>query len=151
MDHSVCAIGPAVVALIPHNELLATFQRRPSIGFAIWRETLIDAAIFREAITNNSARSMPVRLGHLFCELFYRARASGLTEGNRFAAPITLVQLGETLGMSIATVNRTMQDLRATRVVDFVRGELKIGDWGRLVEIAQFNPGYLHLKRPPAD
>jgi CRP-like cAMP-binding protein len=151
MDHAVCAIGPAVVASIPHKDLLATFHRRPSIGFAIWRETLIDAAIFREAITNNSARSMPARMGHLFCELFYRARASGLTEDNRFPAPITLVQLGETLGMSIATVNRTLQELRTTRAVDFVRGELQIGDWKRLVDIAQFNPGYLHLKRPPAE
>lgn len=151
MDHAVCAIGPAVVALIPHKELLATFNRRPSVGFAIWRETLIDAAIFREAVTNNSARSMPARMGHLFCELYYRARASALTEGNRFVAPITLVQLGETLGMSIATVNRTLQDLRASRVVDFARGELQIGDWERLAEIAQFNPAYLHLKRPPSD
>jgi CRP-like cAMP-binding protein len=148
MDHAVCAIGPAVVASIPHKDLLATFQRRPSIGFAIWRETLIDAAIFREAITNNSARSMPARMGHLFCELFYRARASGLTEDNRFPAPITLVQLGETLGMSIATVNRTLQELRTTRAVDFVRGELQVADWKRLIDIAQFNPGYLHLKRP---
>ena len=45
MDHSVCAIGPAAVALIPHKELLAVFKRRPSVAFAIWRETLVDAAI----------------------------------------------------------------------------------------------------------
>src|SRR5258707_15199650 len=82
MDHAVCAIGPARIASIPHKQMLSAFSRRPSIGFAIWRETLIDAAIFREAITNNSARRMPARMGHLFCELFYRARASGLTQAN---------------------------------------------------------------------
>jgi CRP-like cAMP-binding protein len=92
MDHAVCAIGPALIASIPRKELLAAFKHRPSVGFAIWRETLIDAAIFREAITNNSARTMPARMGHLFCELYYRARASGLTQGNKFAAPISLVQ-----------------------------------------------------------
>jgi CRP-like cAMP-binding protein len=74
MDHSVCAIGPALIASIPHKDLIAGFNRRPPVGFAIWRETLIDAAIFREAITNNSARTMPARMGHLFCELVYRAR-----------------------------------------------------------------------------
>jgi CRP-like cAMP-binding protein len=148
MDHAVCAIGPARIASIPHKELIAAFNRRPSIGFAIWRETLIDAAIFREAITNNSARTMPARMGHLFCELFYRARASGLTEGNTFAAPISLVQLGEALGMSIATVNRTLHKMRASRAADFQGGELHVRDWDRLMEIAQFNPGYLHLKKP---
>jgi CRP-like cAMP-binding protein len=146
MDHAVCGIGAALIASIPHKELLAAFRRCPSVGFAIWRETLIDAAIFREAITNNSARTMPARMGHLFCELFYRARASGLTEGSTFAAPISLVQLGETLGMSIATVNRTLQDLRESRTVDFQRGILQVKDWKGLVEIGQFYPGYLHQK-----
>jgi CRP-like cAMP-binding protein len=149
MDHAVCAIGPAVIASIPHKELLAAFDRRPSLGFAIWRETLIDAAIFREAITNNSCRSMPARMGHLFCELFYRARASGLTVGDTFEAPISLVQLGETLGMSIASVNRTLLQLRASRTVDFQRGVLRVSDWDRLAEMAQFDPGYLHQKKPP--
>lgn len=149
MDHAVCAIGPALIASIPHKELLAAFNRRPSVGFAIWRETLIDAAIFREAITNNSARAMPARMGHLFCELFYRARASGLTAGSTFAVPISLVQLGETLGMSIASVNRTLQELRASRMMDFQRGLLQVSDWEGLVELAEFNPDYLHQKRPP--
>ena len=148
MDHAVCAIGSAIIASIPHKELLAAFDRRPPFAFAIWRETLIDAAIFREAITNNSARTMPARMCHLFCELLYRARASGLTEGSTFPAPISLVQLGETLGMSIATVNRTLQNLRASRAVDFQKGVLVARNWKRLAELGQFNPGYLHLKKP---
>jgi CRP-like cAMP-binding protein len=147
MDHAVGAVGHAVIASIPHKELLAAFSRRPSVGFAIWRETLIDAAIFREAITNNSARTMPARMGHLFCELFYRARASGLTEGDKFRVPISLAQLGETLGMSIATVNRTLQDLRASRTMEFKGSVLHVRNWERLEKIAQFDPRYLHQKK----
>jgi CRP-like cAMP-binding protein len=149
MDHSVCAIGPSLVACLPHKELLAMFDRRPSIAFAIWRETLIDAAIFREAITNNSARSVLARMAHLFCEVFYRARASGLVEGNTCQVPISLVQLGEALGMSIATVNRTLQRLRASRSLEFQGGALEIKSWRRLAEIGQFDPHYLHLRKPP--
>jgi CRP-like cAMP-binding protein len=148
MDHAVCAIGTALVASLPHRELLALFNRRPSVGFAIWRETLIDAAIFREAITNNSARAMPARMAHLFCELFYRARASALTAGFTCRAPISLVQLGEALGMSIATVNRTLHELRASRAMDFQNGELIVKNWPRLAEIGEFDPHYLHLKKP---
>jgi CRP-like cAMP-binding protein len=149
MDHAVCAMGPAVAALIPHKDLLSTFERRPSVGFAIWRETLIDAAIFREAITNNSARTTTARLAHLFCELFYRAKASGLTQGAVFEVPIGLVQLAETLAMSIATVNRTLLELRQSRTAQFQRGRLEIRDWEAFVKIGQFNPSYLHQKRPP--
>jgi hypothetical protein len=50
--------------------------------------------------------------------------------------------------MSIATVNRTLQDLRASRSVDFQRGALIVRNWKRLAELGQFNPGYLHLKKP---
>ena len=147
MDHAVCAIGPASVACIPHKELIKTFERRPAIGYAVWRETLIDAAIFREAITNNSARSKPARMAHLFCELFYRALASGLSSGDVLELPISLPQLGEMLGMAIATVNRTLSELRASRTMDFRSGLLTVRDWPELCAIGQFDPSYLHLKR----
>ena len=148
MDHAVCAIGPAMVACIPHKELTKAFNRRPQVGFAIWRETLIDAAIFREAITNNSARAKPERMAHLFCELFYRARASDLADSHALDLPISLTQLGEALGMAIATVNRTLVELRASRTMDFRGGQLTIRNWSKLCGIGQFDPSYLHLKRP---
>ncbi len=147
MDHAVCAAGEAELALIPHQEITRAFERRPSVGFAIWRETLIDAAIFRETITSNSGRPTRARLAHLFCELFYRARASGLCDGNSCAAPLTQTQIGEALGMAIVTVNRTLQSLRRARLMEFRGGVLTVRDWKRLAAVGDFSPEYLHLKR----
>jgi CRP-like cAMP-binding protein len=151
MDHALCAIGSATVAFIPHRQILRAFERRPSLGMAIWRETLLDAAIFREAITNNSARPMQARMAHLFCELFYRARNSRLNIGNRCSIPLTLLQLAETLGMAIATVNRTLQQIRASGTMDFRDGELHVLRWRELQRLGDFNPDYLHLRKqsPP--
>lgn len=147
MDHTVCAMGRAVIAFIPHADIIKAFKARPPLGFAIWRETLIDAAIFREAITNNSARPVLARMAHLFCELFYRARASGVAEANRLALPLNLVQLGEALGMAIATVNRTLHRLRATGSMDFRDGLLTVKNWEKLAGVGEFDPRYLHLKK----
>jgi CRP-like cAMP-binding protein len=147
MDHALCAMGRAVVAFIPHGDIVRSFKARPQLGFAVWRETLIDAAIFREAITNNSGRPVQMRMAHLFCELFYRARASGVADQNQVALPLNLIQLGETLGMAIATVNRTLQQLRTTESVDFREGTLTIKKWDKLVKIGEFDPLYLHLKK----
>lgn len=149
MDHTVCALGHAVLAFIPHAEIVKAFKARPSLGFAIWRETLIDAAIFREAITNNSARPVLARMAHLFCELFYRARVSGVTKENRLLLPLNLVQLGEALGMAIATVKRTLRQLRAANSVDFRDGVLTVKNWEKLARLGEFDPRYLHLKRVP--
>jgi CRP-like cAMP-binding protein len=149
MDHAICAVGPAVLATIPHSDLVRSFDRRPEFAFAIWRETLIDAAIFREAISNLGSRPVIPRMAHLFCELFYRARASRLTTGDSFVLPISLTQLGETLGMSIATVNRALLALRKTKAMDFRNGLLSVYDWTTLIALGDFDPLYLHLKRAP--
>ncbi len=148
MDHAVCALGEASVALIPHEEICTLFERRPSVGMAIWRETLVDAAIFREAITNNSSRPAEMRMAHLFCELYYRARANGLARPGACRIPLHQGQLGETLGMSIVTVNRTLQALRRSGAMEFRNGELTVFDWKKLTELGDFDPVYLHLKRP---
>ncbi len=149
MDHAVSAIGQATVAAIPHSEVERAFEQRPSVGFAIWRETLIDAAIFREAITNNSARSITVRMAHFFCEIFYRARATNLVVGDTFEFPISLRQLGETLGFAIASINRSLQELRNMRVLEFRNGQIQIKNWSKLKEFGEFDPAYLHLRKPP--
>lgn len=149
MDHAVCAMGRATVAFIPHGEIVKAFKARPQLAFAVWRETLIDAAIFREAITNNSARPAHTRMAHLFCELFYRARTSSVAEQDSLELPLSLVQLGEALGMAIATVNRTLHRLRATGSVEFRDGLLTVKNWDRLAKVGEFDPLYLHLKKLP--
>jgi hypothetical protein len=79
-------------------------------------------------------------MAHLFCELFYRARASAVTERNRLALPLSLVQLGEALGMAIAKVNRTLQRLRANGSVDFRDGILTVKNWEKLAKGRRVRP-----------
>jgi CRP-like cAMP-binding protein len=148
MDHAVCAVGGAQVALIPHEQILALFVQRPAVGFAIWRETLIDAAIFRQAITNNSSRLPRTRMAHLFCELYYRARSSSLGKPGAVRLPLHQGQLGDALGMSLVTVNRTLQALRRTGAMEFRNGELTVHDWKRLADTGEFDPAYLHIGAP---
>lgn len=144
MDHSVCAMGRALVCSISHEQLMKTFADRPTVGFAVWRETLIDAAIFRESITNNSGRHGAARLAHFFCEQFHRAEFVGLVEGNACPLPLTQTQLGEMLGMSLVSVNRHMQALRRTKLADHRAGKLFIRSWSKLAALGEFDPGYLH-------
>ncbi len=144
MDHSVCGLNQAVLALLPHAPLIKLIQRRPQICVALWRLTLADAAIFRQAISNNS-RTHVARLAHLFCEQYFRAKKNGLTDGNSCRFPVNQVQIGQALGMSHISVNRALKRLRKSRSVEFRAGVLTITDWSRLVESAGFDPLYLHV------
>lgn len=145
MDHAVCALGEAMVATVHHDHLRALFDRSRPIAEALWRETLIDAAIFRQAITNNSSRDAPQRLAHLLCELFYRAQKGGIASGNTLDIPLKQEQLGEALGLALVTVNRSVRALRATGAADLRHETLTVIDWQRLVAWAEFDPGYLNI------
>lgn len=144
MDHSVCAMNEAVVAYFPHGPLLRALRRRSSISLAFWRMTLIDAAIFRQAITNNS-RSPVARLAHLFCEQYYRAKEGGLAKRNSCSMPLTQNEIGQALGISGISVHRALRRLRRARIVDFSKEVLTVHDWQRLVQVSGFDPLYLHI------
>lgn len=146
MDHAICALGRAAIVLVPHRALIALFKERPVAGLAVWRETLIDAAIFREAITNNGARPLPMRLAHFLCEQFYRARVMNLVSDNTCSLPLTQTQIGETIGASLPSVSRALKALRRTRAADLRDGRLLMYDWGRMVRLGDFSPGYLHAR-----
>lgn len=144
MDHSVCSLDRGVIALFPHDDVLRVLRHRPSVCFALWRMTLADAAIFRQAITNRS-RSHTARLAHLVCEIFFRSKENGLADENRCRFPVTQNQIGQALGMSHISVNRTLQKLRRSHLVEFRNGMLTVLDWPGLVRVASFDPLYLHV------
>lgn len=144
MDHSVCAIARSLVCSIGHDQLMKLFEERPTIGFAVWRETLIDSAIFRESITNNASRHGAARIAHFLCEQFQRAKFAGLAEANECPLPLTQTQLGEMLGMSLVSINRHLQALRRTKAADLRAGKLYIRSWPKLASLGEFDAGYLH-------
>jgi CRP-like cAMP-binding protein len=146
MDHSICALNDgAMIAVLQHDQLRSLTARNASLAHALWRETLIDAAIFREATTNNSARGSRARMAHFFCEIFYRATQVQRVDGHATPLPMHQEQLGETLGMALVTANRTLRDLRRTGAVDFRDGRLHVFDWKALTAIGEFDPDYLHF------
>lgn len=147
MDFSLCAVEKSTLALVPHNAIVGLFRERPDVGAAFWKETLIDAAIFRDAITNNSSRGLEMRLAHFFCEQYYRAHKSGLTKDKSCKLPLTQTQLGESLGSSLPSISRAMIRLRKTNAVDLENGILHVKNWKALTEIGDFNPSYLHLQK----
>jgi len=49
--------------------------------------------------------------------------------------------------MAIATVNRSLQELRASGTMDFREGELVVLKWRELQRLGDFSPDYLHMKK----
>src|SRR5829696_9432593 len=57
MDHNLKTLTPCKVAFIAHESIEALTQECARVGAGMWRDTLIDAAIFREWMLGIGRRS----------------------------------------------------------------------------------------------
>jgi CRP-like cAMP-binding protein len=143
-DHSVEAITPASVAWINKAHLLSLASERPSLSKALWRDSLIDASIFREWVLNVGRRDAKSRIAHMLCEFVARCEAAGLGERDRFELPFTQQQIADATALTPVHVNRMLRDLDCDGAVARIRNQFRVLDWDRLCSIADFDPAYLH-------
>jgi CRP-like cAMP-binding protein len=147
MDNSVATMTPCTVGFIQHEDLCRVCDRYPRITAALWRETLVDASIFREWLLNVGRREAYNRMAHLLCELLVRLKAVGLVEDHTFNLPITQGELTDAIGTSNVHVNRVLQELRANGLIRTTGTRVHIPNWDRLKEAGEFDPLYLHLQQ----
>ncbi len=144
MDHGLSTLTPCKLAFIAHSSLHALLAQHPRLSGMFWRETLIDAAVFREWVVNVGRRPALARMAHLLCELFLRHKTAGLVTDHAFAFPITQGELADAVGLSNVHVNRILQELRARGLIRKQNHLLIILDWERLRQVGEFDTTYLH-------
>lgn len=146
LDFNIAPISPCTVGFIQHKDLRHVCERYPRINAALWRETLVDASIFREWLLNIGQRDAYSRLAHLFCEILVRLKAVGLAEDDTFDMLITQAELTDATGISSVHMNRVLQALRANSLIQSKRTQITVPDWEKLKEVGDFDPLYLHLE-----
>ncbi len=149
LEHSIDALTPARVAIVPHDRLKIITERWPHLARLLWTSTLLDAAIHREKILSIGRRSAISRLAHLLCELQVRFQVVGMTQGYSYSLALTQAQLADASGLTQVHVNRTLKDLRDRGFVTVRGGTVMIGNWDALVDVAEFTDDYLYLERQP--
>ena len=147
MDHNLATVVPTELAFIRHEDLRALIRNQPRLGDLFWRDTLIDAAVFRQWMVGMGRRTAEGQLAHLLCELLVRMRSVGLIEDHAFELPLTQAELGDALGLSTVHVNRVLQDLRRDGLIALRGAFVIVQDWARLKKTGEFDPTYLHLAK----
>jgi CRP-like cAMP-binding protein len=150
MDHSLGALTPTRIAMISHEALNDITHAYPGICAAFWRDTLIDAAGFREWLAGVGRRSAHQRIAHLICELYVRLNSIGMAPDHSFELPVTQSELADSLGLSSVHVNRVLQDLRRDELIASRGRFVAIRDWPRLQVAGDFDAAYLHLREREA-
>ena len=144
MDHDLIAVAPSTLGFISHTSMRALTRTNPNIAEVLWRDTLIDSAIFREWIVNVGQRPAASRLAHTVVELRRRLAVIGREAGDTFEMPLTQEQISEALGITPVHANRIIRQLRDDGIVDINRGRVTVLDEAKLADLAQFDDRYLH-------
>ena len=144
-DHSVTTVTEATIAWVPADRIRALLAAHPAINEALWRDTLIDASIFREWVVNVGRRDAKTRLAHMLCEFAARREAAGLGSVTRFELPMTQEEIADATGMTAIHVNRMLHALADDGVIARSKRHVHITDWDGMRALAGFDPAYLHL------
>lgn len=147
MDHSLGTLTSVVLAEISEAAIREISLQFPRVAEALWWEMLVTSAIQREWTVSLGQRLATERLGHLFCELFLRLRAVGMTSDTSCEFPITQADLGDAMGLSTVHINRTLKELRAEGLIRLRGRQLTIPDFPALQAASLFDPSYLHHER----
>lgn len=146
MDHSIATLTACRVVELPPSTIIEITERRPMMARALWMCSLVDEATLREWLVNIGQRSAAHRIAHLFCELYVRMMAVGLTTNGSFELPITQAEIGDTMALSTVHVNRSLKELRESGLVTLQNERIMIPNVARLKVYADFDPAYLHLR-----
>jgi CRP-like cAMP-binding protein len=149
MDYSLATLVPTRAAIIQNSDLLELMRRHESIWMALWRDSLIDSAIFREWLVSASRRTAHQRVAHRFCEVAVRTQAVGLSAGSTYPWPFTQSELADAVGLTDVHVNRVLRDIRQDGLLTVGRGTFSVLDWRALRALGQFDPSYLRLETRP--
>lgn len=150
-DHDVQMLTNGRLAILQRQGLRALASARPDIGRAITMTNQVDASILREWLLNVGRRSARARTAHLFCELSVRLAGRGLIVEEAFELPMTQEQIGDALGLTSVHINRTIKALESEGLLSRSHRSVRVINWERLREVAEFDDLYLHMDRRSAD
>lgn len=107
-DHGIRAHVATTVLVYETDDILKLTTDYPEWGRALWFDTLVDAAIFREWMLNVGRRPAVSRIAHLLLELAWRSHQAGVSDGRTFAMPVTQLDVADATGLSAVHTNRSI-------------------------------------------
>lgn len=136
----VQALTDCSVAIIDYCDI-DRFLAQPTLALALWRATMLEAAIYRERLINARRGSALDRVASLLCEQLARREAIGIRSTR---LPLSQSDIADGAGLSVVHVNRTIQTLRSRDILTKA-SHLEVTDRKQLALIANFDGRYLNM------
>lgn len=146
-DHNIQTLTRVEVATMTLAAVDTLTGDFPNVGRAMWIDTLIDAAIFREWVVNIGRRDAISRVAHLLCEFAVRLESLGLADDHAYDLPMTQDQIADAVGLTPVHINRVLKELAEKGLIVRNKRTISIPDWAKLSHVGDFTSRYLHLEQ----
>ena len=137
------ALTDCTIAVIDYRDMDGLLSR-PTLASALWRASLLEAAIYRERLSGMGRGTALERVAHLLCEQLARREAVGLRAPR---LPFSQIDVADATGLSPVHVNRTIQTLRGLNVLSRTSHAIEVVDRKQLEKIAGFDGRYLNVPK----
>jgi CRP-like cAMP-binding protein len=141
--YSITALTDTVVSSISMQRLMGLFESRNRLAALLFWLFSCEAATYAERLIDIGRRSAVERVAHFLLELLVRLQAIGMADERSYRMPLTQELIGDTLGLSVPHVNRTLRQLRADGLVAIDGHKVVITDFDGLRALADFGKSYL--------
>jgi len=140
-DSSGCDVAALTdLHLIDAGDLKAVVQsgerQAPNLKIAIELECALQGARLLDHVLRLGYLTAIERMAHFLLEIHHRLRTVELVSEGTFELPLTQLQLGDALGLSLVHVNRTLQQFRQSGVVSINHSIVTTHDIERLQQMA---------------
>ena len=147
-DHNAEAVTRVDVSEVSSTDLIDAFAATPRLATAVLWAASRDEAMVMEHLVDIGRRNALERTAHFLLELGARLKLVGLGTNAGYACPLSQYMLADALGLTAVHINRIMRQLREEGLLTFRSAQVIFDDFEGLVELAEFDTGYLDQDGP---
>ncbi|HEX4160388.1 MAG TPA: Crp/Fnr family transcriptional regulator [Rhizomicrobium sp.] len=134
------ALTPVVIAdaALLGTVITSEVESHPGLTQACYATASLDEAYLLNQLMRVGRQTAYERTAHFILEIHERLGLVGLAGETSVAIPLTQEIMADALGLSVVHLNRTLQQLRRTQLIEFKGGLVRLLEPERLREIANF-------------
>ena len=141
--YSAAAMTDLELAVVEPLRMIEISQKFPVLAAGLSWCTAREFAILGDQAVRLGRLTARERIGHLILELWHRLRLVGLNDNEWMPFPMTQNDLADTLGLSVVHVNRQLQQLRGSGLIQMERNRVRISALEKLIDESHFEPQHL--------
>jgi len=146
IDHSAIAVSEATVCAFPIERFRDTIAQLPELAFAISSITERTAQRCHSVLTTIASHPAETKIAFLLLSLFIREASLNPANSECVPFPITQEDIADALGLTSIHVNRVLQSLRKSGLIECKNRSLRVSDKDALAEMAKISlPELEHL------